>query len=257
MKKGMMADLIALWQRLRGAAIVALLVAALSLLTALTGCEPDRTNPPVIYGPPPADGQGTVGDSTSTDSGQAGTDAAPDAAPVDKDAMVVFYGPAPVDAGPADVQPAKDGGPVILYGPQPVDAGPADVQPAKDGGPVILYGPQPVDAGPADVVVPPDNEPRTYYGPQPVDAGPADVQPSKDGGGPVILYGPQPVDAGPADIKDKDCPPVAVYGPQPCTSDEFCHKQKGPNWYCNKDAGFTDSCGNKISWPMCEEKKPE
>jgi hypothetical protein len=56
-----------------------------------------------------------------------------------------------------------------------------------------------------------------------------------------------PLDAG------GDCPMVAVYGPQPCSEDTDCQQRYGAGWYCDKAAGYTNSCsGEFLSWPLCE-----
>ena len=52
----------------------------------------------------------------------------------------------------------------------------------------------------------------------------------------------------------RPCEPVAVYGPPMCDSDEQCVKEQGEGWYCDKDHGYDDGCGGKISWPVCAQK---
>ena len=54
----------------------------------------------------------------------------------------------------------------------------------------------------------------------------------------------------------KSCQGWAVYGPRQCSTDEECVSQNGAGWYCNKDHAYTNPCGEKIPWPLCEQKKP-
>lgn len=54
---------------------------------------------------------------------------------------------------------------------------------------------------------------------------------------------------------EKDCAGWAVYGPRPCSTDEECVKEYGDGWYCNTEHAYTNPCGEKIPWPLCEQKK--
>ena len=50
------------------------------------------------------------------------------------------------------------------------------------------------------------------------------------------------------------CETRSVYGPQPCDSDEFCVKEFGEGWYCDKDHAYDIGCGEKANWPLCKTK---
>jgi hypothetical protein len=54
--------------------------------------------------------------------------------------------------------------------------------------------------------------------------------------------------------KKKDCSGWAVYGPPPCHADEDCVKREGEGWYCNTEHYYTDPCGEKHPWPLCQPK---
>ena len=41
------------------------------------------------------------------------------------------------------------------------------------------------------------------------------------------------------------------YGPAQCTSDRTCVELYGSGYWCDTDAGVTDSCGRFLSWPQC------
>jgi hypothetical protein len=157
-------------RRLRSLVLLGVLSLALMIVELVTGCDTpaEEEQPPVYYGPPPAD---VVGDADAADVGEpdaTSVDALVDVPNGDDSGPVVYYGPQPVDVL-EDVPNVDDAGPVVYYGPQPVDVL-EDVPNVDDAGPVVYYGPQPVDvvadSGPADVVDH-DCPPMAFYGPPP------------------------------------------------------------------------------------------
>ena len=220
-------------RRLRHMFIMGALLLLLSMMGAILGCGDEEKDEPVLYGPP-ADTGDIQDDEFAVLYGPLvdAVDAEPD---VKEDTPPVYYGP--VDVAPDEGPDAKPDVPVVLYGP-PTDMGP-DVSEAT-----VLYGPPPTDV----TTEAQDDIPVVLYGPA-VDV--AEDHAATDSGPEfVTFYGPYPADV------QQDCEPMAYYGPKPCASDEECQKDMGgPDWYCDKDAGFTDNCGNKVTWPTCEPKK--
>ncbi|MFH1533078.1 MAG: hypothetical protein ABIK09_20320 [Pseudomonadota bacterium] len=159
---------------LRHGLVMGLLVAALVVLNAVTGCN-SAEDPVPLYGPPPDTGAGADGRGLDVLSPP---DLEGDGQPQ------VLYGPPPVDTVadeiPEDVQDVLQ--PPPPYGPPPLDvlddSASLDVQDVLQ--PPPPYGPLPVDTI-QDSPPSSDCEPVAYYGPPPCDSDAACAESYGDG----------------------------------------------------------------------------
>jgi hypothetical protein len=123
-----------------------------------------------------------------------------------------------------------------------------------------------IDAGHPDVRV--DScQPAAYYGPQPCQTSSECVQRQgagwycdttnafTDSCGTRVTWPlcKQSIDDGGPKPDADACQPSDIYGPLPCSTDEECVQRNAAGWYCDKTSGFTDSCGSRVSWPMCKQ----
>ena len=216
------------------------LVAGLTLLAALLGCEPpsEDEDPAAYYGPAPY-----------TDGGL------PDSGRPDACAPAAYYGPQPCGSDEDCSSRHGEGWYCDLANSYGDGCGNTTPWPLCR---------ESVDAGAPDSGADAGCEPAAYYGPIEC-TGDSDCEQQHGAGWYCELDPSTPcagggwcresVDAGTPDAGVPDaCEPAAYYGPQPCQSNQECVTQYGEGWYCDEQNQAADGCGNTVVWPVCKQQ---